>query len=125
MPAITTRIDPHAKLTVHTLEGPINAEDIITTIEAYYLGQPTPLILWDFTAAQFKRYRESTLQSIVEVTRRHAATRPGGKTALVMPGDFQFGTGRVFEVFAELGNLPIAIRSFRSLPEARAWLGCL
>lgn len=123
MPSITTKIDQSVGLTVHTLEGRINAVDIIGTIDEYYRGHPTPFIVWDFTEALLGHYQETNLRSIIHAAKKYAVNRPGGKTALVLPGDLQFGTGRVFETYAELEKLPILVQSFRSLSEALAWLG--
>lgn len=123
MSAIITHLDHRNDLTTHTLEGPITAEDIIATIEAYYSGEPTHYIVWDFSEVTLNQCKEENLKSIAVAANKCAKQRDGGKTALVLPSDLQFGLGRMYETFAELENAPIPVRSFRSMPEAMAWLG--
>jgi hypothetical protein len=45
------------------------------------------------------------------------------KLAIVAPGDFEFGLGRMYEAFRELQSGTKQVNVFRSLEEALAWLG--
>ncbi|MDA8139990.1 MAG: hypothetical protein M0036_15185 [Desulfobacteraceae bacterium] len=122
MSAIITNIDARNDLTIHTLEGPISSNDIITTIEEYYRGQPTTHIIWDFTAATLNQCRDEDIQAIAVAANKHSKAWPDSKTALVLPGDLQFGLGRMYETFAELENGATQVQSFRGMTEAQAWL---
>jgi len=122
MSSISTYIDKDREITTHTLEGPIHARDIVATIEEYYYGQPTRNVIWDFSKAQLPDCRDDTLKAIVKAAKKYAHRRSDGKNALVLPGDLQFGLGRVFEALAEADNYLVATRSFRHLSDAKAWL---
>ena len=122
MSSIVTHIEREKELTTHTLEGKINGKDIITTIEEYYMGSPTRDVIWDYTETQFSNCKDESIQTIVIVAAKYAKLRVGGKNALILPGDLQFGLGRVFEALAEAEDLPIPTRSFRSIQEAVQWL---
>jgi hypothetical protein len=122
MSAIITRIDPATDLTVHTIEGPITNHDIIHTFEEYFHGETTSAMVWDFSAAEFNGCRDEDVQSIAVAANKQTAFRSGGKTALVLPGDLQFGLGRMFETFAELENDCVQVQSFRSMDDAMAWI---
>ncbi len=123
MSAIITNINRDADLTLHSIEGDITWEDIVVTIEEYYLGQPTTFVIWDYTGAGPSHCSEENIRSIAQTAGQYAQSRAGGKTALVLPKDLQFGVGRVFESYAELADMPVTVRSFRLMAEAAAWLG--
>jgi hypothetical protein len=124
--AIITRVDPRLDLTVHTFEGAITSQDIIGTIEEYYRGRPTSNVVWDYAEAEFDQCGEENLKSIVMAASKHAWSTSNAKSfksALILPGDPQFAIGRMFETFAELENTSTQIQSFRSMTEAKQWLG--
>ena len=47
----------------------------------------------------------------------------GMKTAIVAPGDLLFGLSKIFEVRSEVQGSPSTINVFRTMDEAKGWLG--
>ena len=52
----------------------------------------------------------------------HGKKRPCGKTAMVTPSDLDYGLTRVSSAYAEDVELPWAIRPFRRMDQALAWI---
>ena len=48
---------------------------------------------------------------------------PNGRTAIVAPRDLDYGIGRMFEVYADIERLTVKFVTFRSMVEAKVWLG--
>ena len=63
------------------------------------------------------------IEDFADYARHLSLARKGGKTALVFSGVFEFGIGRMFEAYLEIGSLSFEINCFRSLEAAFDWLG--
>ena len=123
MGSIETLIDHENHLSIHTVKGKVSGEEIALKIEAYHSGEPERFAIWDFSEADLTQLTTDDLRSILSVSKISAGQRKGGKTALVVPHDYTYGLGRMWEAFTEFENLPVVNRAFRSLEEAKAWLG--
>lgn len=53
MGKIETLIDESKYMSIETITGGLTAIEIIQTIEEYYSGKATNLILWDFSKTSF------------------------------------------------------------------------
>jgi hypothetical protein len=73
--------------------------------------------LYDFTDVMETRV---SAECIRELGRR-SVYGPGARRAFVTPKDHQFGLARMFEITSEDRSGRVVV--FRSLAEARAWLG--
>jgi hypothetical protein len=124
MATITTTIEPELGLTVQTVVGTATAREITGAIESYYAGPVTKLILWDFTDAQLSLITAGQIKDLVNLTKRYAASRVGGKTAFVASSDLGFGLGRMFEIQQDVNEAAISHQSFRTRAEALEWLLC-
>lgn len=111
-------------LTVFTIEGDLTADEIITHSSEYYLDKPTKYVLWDARNGTVQNISPDTFRKIANDMREITAKREGGKTAFVgnYDDDSDFGMGRIYEVFAEIENLPVSYRVFRDIEEAKKWL---
>ena len=49
MSEIETTVDYRLDLTVHAVSGDLRSQDILKIFETYYEGNPTILVLWEFT----------------------------------------------------------------------------
>ncbi|MFC1884548.1 hypothetical protein ACFL2O_07245 [Thermodesulfobacteriota bacterium] len=123
MGTIKTTKDMSLNLTINLAEGIILYDDMSTWITEYYSGTVTNLILWDFREADLSKIKTEEFAELARLIKRKADLRQGGKTALVFKRDLEFGLGRMFEVFSELEDLSFEFMSFRSIEEAREWLG--
>ena len=111
------------RLTVYKVKGLLSAEEMISAIKTFYTEYMTFNVLLDLTEADLSIISTDEIIQIVREIRTYADARSGGKTALVFSRGLEYGLGRMSEAFYEMENIPIKIRSFRSLEEAEAWLG--
>lgn len=122
MATFTTTIDSERELTAHTVTGTATAQELAGAINSYYAGPVTKLILWDFTDAQLNLITASQIKDLVDLTKRYAALRVGGKTAFVASSDLGFGLGRMFDIQQEANAAPVSHQSFRTKAKALEWL---
>ena len=122
MANITRSISPGNRLTVFTVRGKANADEVIDEIVDFLNGAATPLVLWDFTAGSLAGIPSEGLQRIVEKGKQFAEIRLGGRTGIVCSKEVDYGLARMFQSFAELARVPFEISVFRRMEDARAWL---
>ncbi len=65
----------------------------------------------------------SSLGANIDIDRAHSEKLSGMRTAVVAPTDFLFGFARMYELLAELQGSPSKVSVFRTVDEARRWLG--
>ncbi|MBW2237975.1 MAG: hypothetical protein JRF39_02810 [Deltaproteobacteria bacterium] len=124
MASIKTSYDYKNDLTTHKVEGVFTAKEAKEKIEVYYLGNSiTKNTLWDFTKADVSKITTDEYQEIVNVAKKYAHLRKGGRSALVLSKDVGYGIGRMYGALSEIENIPYEIRSFRDIKDAREWLG--
>ena len=123
MGKISTTKDSELGLTINTAEGEISYTDLISWVKDYYSGVVTKLMLWDFNEADVSKITNDELKKIVLEIKKTATIRNGGKTALVFSKNIGFGMGRMYGAFSEIEGLPSEYRSFRSIEDAKIWLG--
>jgi hypothetical protein len=123
MAPIETSIDYPKDLTIHTLTGAVTAEEIIQRIREYHSGKITMFSIWDLSEASVESYSEEKLRSVLAVGGKYAELRKGGKTALVSSKTFLFGLERMYEMLSEVEGFLVEHRAFRSLEDAKEWIG--
>ncbi len=123
MDSIETTYDYANDLVIRKVIGKPTVEEGIKTIEAFYKGKFTKFTLWDFAEADSSVITNSELRKVVRVLKKYGHLRQGGKTALVFNRLFDFGLGRMFEVFTQMADVPFELRSFRNMEKALEWLG--
>ena len=123
MGSIETVKDFDKKLTTNVAEGEFSCDELLDWVRNYYLGAVTELILWDFSKADISKITNEELRKIANEVKKVSNTRAGGKTALVFSQDIGFGLGRMYEAFSRISSMPFEYRTFRSISEAKDWLG--
>jgi hypothetical protein len=123
MASIESLHDREKSLTVHKVKGLLSVEDFISASKICYTENITFNVLWDLTEVDLSKISTDEIMQIVREIRIYAEARAGGRTALVFYTGLGFGFGRMVEAFSEIENIPIDIRSFRSLEKAEEWLG--
>jgi hypothetical protein len=123
MGSIETTKEVSSELTVNIVKGQIMYGDLVKWIANYYSGTVTKFILWNFTEADLSDITVEEFKNIAEVVKRKSDLRIDGKSALVFSKDLEFGLGRMFEVFSESEDIEFEFKSFRSITEAKKWLG--
>ena len=118
-------LDEVNDLTSYVLKGKVEADQIITTINAFYQGKPTKYVLWNSSQAQIAHISNKDVERIVNTVENYADRRIVLKTALVFSEDVAFGIGRMFELLGEMRGLPPRFENFRNIDEAMTWLGII
>jgi len=123
MEKIITVIDPVRDLTIHQVRGRVSAVEIIACLDDYYNGRKiTRNTLWDFSETDLGGVSSADIRRILEVVGKYGKARQGGKTALVLIGELEYGLGRMFSSLGELENIPFAVSCFRERARAEEWL---
>ena len=123
MAPIETSIDYPNDLTVHTVKGDVNAEEIIQRIEEYNSEKVTLRVIWDFSDAIIEDSSNEKLRSVLAAAGEYNEVRKGGKAALVSTETFLFGLERMYGILTELKDSPVEHRAFRNMEDAKEWIG--
>jgi hypothetical protein len=114
------RIDPDARLIRSNATGVVTDDDL-RDHQKRLRGDPAfdPRFdqLWDFRAAEVVEVTTAVVHELAGSRSFEA----GAKRALVAPTDVGFGLARMFQTLHEAA--PEELRVFRTLDDAKAWLG--
>lgn len=119
---IRVQVDTQKNLTVFTVIGEVDAEEIKNEIRKFYEGEVTKYILWELSESDVSKLTSSDVQNIASTPLKYSKKRIGGKTVIVAPKDISFGLSRMYEIRKEMQNLPFHTMSFRTYKEAYNWL---
>jgi len=103
--------------------GIITGRDFIANNERIFRTKSYEGVRWlllDETDARLQEMSAKEIRKIRGQDDRLAAVLPKLVTAVVAPSDFIFGMSRMWEMLTERPGW--SVRSFRSRPEAEAWL---
>ncbi len=109
----------YPELSVFVVRGRITRRELEEAIVQSY-RQSTPQGLWDLRGASLERLTRADLRSLMALVASHAAGHPPTCSAVVADDDATFGLARMLESYVQ--GLPLELRTFRRLEEARAWL---
>ena len=123
MSKIETKIYEEKDLTIQTASGPLTVQDACDKLDRYYAGHATMLILWDITRADLSSWQADQIISLVKKAKGYSHLRAGGKTAIVISKDLNFGISRMFQSYAENDKIEFEIKVFRDIEKAKEWLG--
>ena len=108
MSKIETKICIEKDLTVHRVSGPLSNQDVSIELDRYYSAENiTKLKLWDLTREKQPLWQLDDVTSLVNIIRGYAHLRAGGKTALVVSEDVDFGISRMLQAHAENTNFAL------------------
>ncbi len=122
MNLINRQTDSRHTLTIFTAHGVIDAGRILEELRDYYDGQPTLYSLWDFSEADVTAISSDDISALAHYIKQHTAHRQGGKSALVLAKDLDFGLGRMIDAQLEIEEAPVTLSSFKSKADALEWL---
>jgi len=109
-------------LTVFSVHGHFELDQLLNEIDRLYATYFTLHALWDFTNARFTTITGSHIEKIITLTRKYVDLRKGGKSAILVARDFSYGMARMYDTRAKLKNSPVKYRVFRDMNEALEWL---
>ncbi len=120
--SITISVDNDKQLTTYTVIGEISFEEVMSTLKQFLEGQPTMNVLWDFRKGSMAQLTSGDLERIADYAMLHSEKRAGGKTAVVVSRDLEYGLARVLDTLRDIRKLPYQLEIFRSVEEANQWL---
>ncbi len=115
--------DLNKNLTTFKITGQMMAGDLYDCLAQYFGGKVTLRTLWDITEAQIPSATVDEISDLAQYVRNMADARMGGKTAIISKDDLGYGMSRMLGTLYELEQVPFEIQVFRSLEDARAWIG--
>ena len=65
----------------------------------------------------------SALETNIQIDLAHSEKLTGMRTAIAASNDLMFGFARMYQTLAELQGSPLTVEVFRTVGEAREWLG--
>ena len=119
---VETKIDLKRNLTVKTVSGNPSFEESMTAFREFYEGPVTKYVLWDFNNAHFSSLTTDHIEAILDYIQQHAPKRAGGKTAILISKDLEYGMSRMAMALSEVKGIPFKMGVFRSMTEAERWL---
>jgi hypothetical protein len=119
---IEIRLEPDKHFTTYIFTGEVTVEQIISAQEEFYYKTPMLFLLVDFTQADLSVLTSNDLRAILSGAGKNGHLRKGGKTAVVASWNLAFGMARMYEIMAEIQDLPFIVRAFRTQDEALIWL---
>ena len=123
MAEIRKTVDKARNLTTFTVSGKVAGEELMEAMTAFLTGEATLLSLWDCTDVDDIEISSEQIGAFVDDAKRLGEARRGGRTAWVVPTQFGYGLGRMATILSELRDVPFEAQVFRSLDEAKRWLG--
>lgn len=109
-----------------TFSGILTDEDLETQAKAVAADprvRPGAREIVDLRAVEQVEASTESIGFIIVMDKEHRDKFEGMKTAIVAPRDLLFGLSKIFEVLSEVENAPSTVKVFRTMPEARNWLG--
>jgi hypothetical protein len=102
--------------------GPLTPELLQETIEKVSVGEHARRVLWDGHEADLSPIHGLHIDRMASWSLPLAEKRRGGRSAIVVEGDLNFGVARMMQSYAESREFPFEVRCFRDREEALKWL---
>ena len=111
-------------LTIFTVRGELNFEDLLGYMKAYNEDFAlTRNCVWDFrTATGGEVISEDQLGYFASIMKQYAFESPVSKMGFIIEGDLGFGLARMLSTFEELYDVTLDAKAFLSMDEAVIWL---
>ena len=121
----TIDITTEGNLLIATVTGNISAGELIAVVLEYYPNNIVKDVLWDLTNGSLQSISQDGFKTIAKTTKMSMAggSRRGGKTAFVGSTDSEYNLSSFYKVVAEVTGVPVKYNVFKTIEEARSWLG--
>jgi hypothetical protein len=119
---IKIRVEPDKDFTMYVFTGKVTLEHIISAQEEFYAKSPTLFLLVDFTQTELSVLTSNNLKVILSEAEKNGHVRKGGRTAVLTAENLALGMARIYEILAEVHDLPFSVKAFGSKDEALMWL---
>lgn len=102
-----------------TVEGLLDLQELLNTIETFYKELVSTLVLWDVSLGELVHITKDDLRRVA----RFAAGKASHlKTAMVAEGDLNYGLLRMYEVYTKMAHYKPHLQVFRDREPAIEWL---
>jgi hypothetical protein len=118
---IRVETDNDKQLTRFIVTGEATFEEGLSANRAFYAGNPTKNVIWDFSEALLNKIASDQFRQIVDSVKHLVEKRKDGKTAFLTSRDLEFGIARMLQVFTEMNEPPIYVQVFKSMDEVARW----
>lgn len=121
---VTSKIDSANELTIFTVEGKVNLEELMVQYIAYYEApHPAINVVWDFRSSNGAEIiTKENVEEFASVPVRYVHKRPTGKTAYVVRSKLGFGLARMLSSYVEIEGLGIMTEAFKEMDGALEWI---
>ena len=120
MADISFQIDREQDLTIISIKGVLEKEDLPRTLADYFANDPTLKTIYDSTDGDWSGNPTEYYMGMVRSGKVYA--REGARTAMVFSHRADFGIGRMIESHCELEGYENELACFRTLEDAKHWL---
>ena len=112
-----------SNLSIFTARGQLGPSEMVATYRAFLEHGPTPLVLWDITAATLAGLSVRTVQDLAkQLAKLNNGCRKGGRSAVVCSRETDFGIANLLIAYARLEGHPVHVQTFRTTDDAMRWL---
>ena len=118
---ITRNVDQEKQLTIFSVDGDVTFETAMEALQSFYEEHPTKNLLLDLRNAMLEFLYYDDLDTLTDYAKQYGKVRAGGKTALVVSRDSDYGLSKMIETFSEVKDLPLQIMRFHSMEKAVQW----
>jgi len=118
---ITSRIDKNRDLTIFIVTGRLSYDEVMTEVEAFYKGETTKHVLWDFLKTTERQITVEQAEKILSLKQRYEGESGSGKTAVVAHERFFYGLSRTFAMQSNLLKARYTVMVFSSRDTAYKW----
>ena len=102
------------------LSGELGLPRLLHALKELYAGDPPRHVLWDLRRGSLAGLTDQEMDQLKEFIKEHGKVRQGGKAAVVVSRDVDFGIARMIQLSGEI--FPFEVEVFRSMAEAEKWL---
>ena len=102
--------------------GRLTFPEIQAEVVNFSSKYPVSKVLCDLTRGTVSDLTSREIEGILEIIGQKLESGAGGKAAIVALAGVDYGLARMFGTFAEIANLPIEVKVFRTSEIAHQWL---
>jgi len=120
--SIQKETDISNELTTYTVNGKVTLDEILSEVESFYDGDPTPNVLWDFRDAILWAINAKDVEIISSYRSRFTEGSIRKKTGLIISDEHSQNLAIWFQGYGKIDELPFGVEVFRTKSEAIEWL---
>lgn len=120
---IDCSVTQETDLTIYTVSGEASLGDVITVLKNVDQNELTKNCIWDFRGGTASCFSAEDVKTLARFSAQYCTRRNGGKTAVVVSSNLDFGLARMYQAHAENLAKDVAVGIFRDWQRCFAWVG--